>query len=124
MANILLEMREGCWLVQRFRRRVVVSLFCWHSQHTGSLSGYGTKMVVLFLFGGVLWFCVRECVLDYEDTGSLKSRCWVDELSLNLTVNLHYSTQTRRNTLPKAAEHALQTFCNSFCHVFRSFTIV
>jgi len=36
------------------------------------------------------------------------------ELSLNLTVNLHYSTQTRRNTLPKAIGHALQTFATAF----------
>jgi hypothetical protein len=47
-----------------------------------------------------------------------------DEWTLDFTVNLHHTTQTRRNTMPKATDHALITFCNGFCHFFRSFTIV
>jgi hypothetical protein len=42
----------------------------------------------------------------------------------DFTVNLHHTTQTRRNAMPKAIGHALVTFYNSFCHFFRSFTIV
>ena len=45
-------------------------------------------------------------------------------MTLDFTVNLHHTTQTRRNTMPKTIGHALITFYNSFCHFFRSFTIV
>ena len=47
-----------------------------------------------------------------------------DAWTLNFKVNLHHTTQTRRITMPKAIDHALITFCNSFCHFFRSCTIV
>ena len=47
-----------------------------------------------------------------------------DEWTLDFTVHLHHTTQTRRSTMTKATEHALITFCNSFCHFFRSSTIV
>jgi hypothetical protein len=53
-----------------------------------------------------------------------KTRSTFDAWTLDFKVNLHHITQTRRITMPKAIDHALQTFCNSFCHFFRSFTIV
>ena len=53
-----------------------------------------------------------------------KSTLTFDEWTLDFTVNLHHTTQTRGITMPKATGHALITFCNSFCHFFRSFTIV
>jgi hypothetical protein len=53
-----------------------------------------------------------------------KTTLTFDAWTLDFTVNLHHTTQTRRNTMPKAIGHALITFCNSFCHFFRSFTIV
>ena len=53
-----------------------------------------------------------------------ETRSTFDEMSLDFTVNLHHTTQTRRNTMPKAIDHALITFCNSFCHFFPSCTIV
>jgi len=53
-----------------------------------------------------------------------ETRSTFDAWTLDFTVNLHHTTQTRRNTMPKAIDHALITFCNSFCHFFRSFTIV
>ena len=53
-----------------------------------------------------------------------KTTLTFDAWTLDFTVNLHHTTQTRRNTMPKAIGHAPITFCNSFCHFFRSFTIV
>ena len=47
-----------------------------------------------------------------------------DESTLNLTVTLHSTTQTRCIILPKATDNALTTLCNVFCPFFRSFTIV
>jgi hypothetical protein len=53
-----------------------------------------------------------------------KTTLTFDEWTLDFTVNLHHTTQTRRITMHRAIDHALVTFCNSFCHFFRSFTIV
>ena len=53
-----------------------------------------------------------------------KTTLTFDEWTLDFTVHLHHTTQTRRSTMPKATEHALITFCNSFCHFFRSSTNV
>ena len=53
-----------------------------------------------------------------------KTTLTFDEWTLDFKVNLHCTTQTRRSTMPKATGHALITFCNSFCHFFRYFTIV
>jgi hypothetical protein len=53
-----------------------------------------------------------------------KKQSTFDEMSLDFTVHLHHTTQTRRNTMPIATDHAPITFCNNFCHFFRSFTIV
>jgi hypothetical protein len=53
-----------------------------------------------------------------------KTTLTFDEWTLDFKVNLHHTTQTRRNTMPKAIGHALITFCNSFRDFFRSFTIV
>ena len=51
-----------------------------------------------------------------------ETRLMFDAWTLDFTVNLHHTTQTRRNTMPKAIDHALITFCNNFCRFFRSFT--
>ena len=53
-----------------------------------------------------------------------KTTLTFDEWTLDFTVHLHHTTHTRRSTMPKATDHALITFCNSFCRFFRSFTIV
>ncbi len=47
----------------------------------------------------------------------------VDELTLNLMVTLHGTTQTRCIIVPKATDNALTTLCNVFCPFFRSFAI-
>jgi hypothetical protein len=48
----------------------------------------------------------------------------VDESTLNLTVILHGTTQTRCVILPKVTNNALITINNISCLFFRSFTIV
>jgi hypothetical protein len=48
----------------------------------------------------------------------------VDESTLNLTVILHGTTQTRCIVVPKAKNDALITLNNISCCFFRSFTIV
>ena len=48
----------------------------------------------------------------------------VDESTLNLTVILHGTTQTRCIVVPKANGNALITLHNISCPFFRSFTIV
>ena len=60
------------------------------------------------------------CEIEMEE----KTTLTFDEWTLDFTVNLHHTTQTRRITMPKAIDHAPITFCNSFCHFFCSFTIV
>ena len=62
----------------------------------------------------------RNGFLQMEEKTTLTFDAW----TLDFTVNLHHTTQTRRNTMPKAIGHAPITFCNSFCHYFRSFTNV
>ena len=62
--------------------------------------------------------------MDFLNEMEEKTTLTFDAWTLDFTVNLHHTTQTRRNTMPKAIDHALITFCNSFCHFFRSFTIV
>jgi hypothetical protein len=48
----------------------------------------------------------------------------VDELTLNLTVTLHGTTQTRCSVVLKATGNALTTTNNVSCRFFRSFKIV
>jgi hypothetical protein len=48
----------------------------------------------------------------------------VDDWTLNLTVILHGTTQTRCIILAKATGNALRTLNNISCRFFRSFTIV
>jgi hypothetical protein len=54
----------------------------------------------------------------------LKWTTMVDESTLNLTVILHGTTQTRCIVVPKANGNALITLHNISCPFFRSFTIV
>ena len=53
-----------------------------------------------------------------------KWRKMVDESTLNLTVTLHGTTQTRCIDVPTATGNALITVNNVSCHCIRSFTIV
>jgi hypothetical protein len=69
------------------------------------------------IVGGLLSLA-PEYILDGKWT------TMVDESTLNLTVILHGTTQTRGIILPKATDNALTTLCNVVCLFFRSFTIV
>jgi len=39
-----------------------------------------------------------------------KTTLTFDEMTLDFTVHLHHTTQTRRNTMPKATDHGLVNF--------------
>jgi hypothetical protein len=54
----------------------------------------------------------------------MKWTTMVDESTLNLTVTLHSTTQTRCIVVPKAKGDALITLNNISCCFFRYFTIV
>jgi hypothetical protein len=66
----------------------------------------------------------RTLSLAPEYILEVKWTTMVDESTLNLTVILHGTTQTRCIVVPKAKGDALITLNNISCCFFRSFTIV
>jgi len=77
--------------------------------------------LVAIFFEEAKW---RTLSLAPEYILEVKWTTMVDESTLNLTVSLHGTTQTRCIILPKATGNALTTLNNISCRFFRSFTIV
>ena len=75
-----------------------------------------------------LWLKVAECgghfVAGPRTFGRNMDKNVVDESTLNFTVTLHGTTQTRCIGVAKTVDHALRTLNNISCPFFRSFTIV
>jgi hypothetical protein len=66
--------------------------------------------------GGLLSLAPEYILEEMDNDG--------DKSTLNLTVNLHGTTQTRCIILAKATDNAVLTLINVSWHCFRSFTIV